>query len=78
MTHPDASERLTFVGWIADRFQERHATPLPRDEAEGAADACLEAFEDMEVSFGHPDYDWNEDAAHILADEEIHAGWESA
>ncbi len=71
------SDRAQFIGWIADRFQERHATPLPRDEAEQYAADCLEAVEDMDrVKFGHPDYDWGEDGAHALADEEIHAGWE--
>lgn len=73
-----APERSQFVGWIADRFQERHYTPLPREEATTMAEACLEGFEEMEAPFGHSDFDWSEDCAHDLADEEIHAGWESA
>lgn len=76
MSDHDAA-RAQFVGWIADRFQERHSTPLPRGVAERLADACLESFEDIEaVKFGHPDHDWTADGAHALADEEIHAGWE--
>lgn len=70
--------RDEFIGFIADRFQGRHATPLPRDEAVDLAKSTLEAFEDMESPFGHPDFDWGEDGAHCIADEEIHAGWESA
>lgn len=70
--------REQFIGWIADRFQERHATPLDRATAESDAKSCLEGFEDMDqIEFGHPDYDWGSDGAHALADEEIHAGWES-
>jgi len=72
-------ERVAFIGWIADRFQERHVPPLERDDAVEMAAGCLEAFEDMDGSaFGDPQYDWSEDAAHDMADEEIHAGWESA
>jgi hypothetical protein len=81
MTHPDTAEveRVSFIGWIADRFQERHVPPLGRGEAIKMADGCLEAFEDMDGSaFGNPQYDWSKDAAHAIADEEIHAGWESA
>jgi len=68
--------RDQFIGWIADRFQKRHATPLPREEAVEIGRNCLEAFEDIEVSFGTDGFDWGEDGAHCLADEEIHAGWE--
>ena len=71
-------DRQQFIGWIADRFQERHATPLPRGEAEKYAADCLESFVDLDkIEFGHPDYDWGEDGAHAIADEEIHAGWEA-
>lgn len=73
------AERKQFVGWIADRFQQRHVTPLPREDALGMASACLEGFEEMEgMKFGDPAYSWGEDDAHAYADEEIHAGWESA
>jgi hypothetical protein len=72
-------ERTQFVGWIADRFQQRHATPLAREEAESMAEACLAGFEDMDsIQFGDPSYSWGEDDAHDFADEEIYAGWESA
>lgn len=68
--------RAQFIGWIADRFQRRHAPPLQRDEALQMAADTLEAFEDMEAPFGHPDYNWDEDGARDVADEEIAAGWE--
>lgn len=85
MTNTDAkimreagSEKVQFIGWIADRFQSRSAVPMPRDEALQYAADVLESFEDMDpVPFGHPDYDWSEDGAHTIADEEIHCGWES-
>lgn len=72
----EVAARDQFIGWIADRFQQRHSTPLPRDQALQEAAACLEGFEDMEKPFGHPDFDWSVDSAQDLADEEIHAGWE--
>jgi hypothetical protein len=75
----DAPSRDRFVGFIADRFQERHATPLPRGEAEQMARDCLDAFLDMDkIEFGDGSYDWEDDGAHAIADEEIFAGWESA
>lgn len=71
-------DREQFVGWIADRFQERHCTPLARGEAVEMASSTLEGFEDMEgIKFGDPDFDWSADGASDLADEEIHAGWEA-
>lgn len=71
-------KREQFTGWIADRFQERHVAPLDRTEAEQMGAECLEAFEDMEaLKFGQDDYAWDQDLAHALADEEIHAGWET-
>lgn len=74
----NGAAREQFIGWMADRFQERHATPLDRMAAEADAKSCLESFEEMEsVEFGHPDYDWGPDGASDLADEEIHAGWEN-
>ena len=75
------SGREQFIGWIADRFQERHAPPLPRAEAVADAAAALEGFEVMsETKFGDPDFEWgdDEDGSHAIADEEIHAGWEAA
>lgn len=66
------------MGWMADRFQERHATPLGRQEAERAAEGCLGFFEEVEGPFGQSDYDWSQDGAHILADEEIDTCWEQA
>lgn len=70
-------EREQFIGWIADRFIEKHATPLERAEAMKMAAACLE-FTEEEAPFGHSDYSWCEDDAHALADEEIATCWESA
>lgn len=70
--------RARFIGFIADRFQERHAPLLRRDEAESMAEGCLDAFLDMgKVNFGDPDFGWDEDGAHAVADEEIRSCWET-
>lgn len=66
-----------FIGWIADRFQQRHVPPLSRDAALAMAVLCLDASEDQDP-FGHPDFAWDEDGAHAVADDEIESGWESA
>jgi hypothetical protein len=70
------TDRETFIGWIADRFQERHTPALPRGQALTMAGECLEGSEGMTAPFGDPEYAWDEAAAHDMADEEIFAGWE--
>ena len=69
--------RERFVGWIADRFQERHSTPLDRATALADAQICLEEYEAMgEVKFGDRRYSWGQGAARDIADDEIETGWE--
>jgi len=70
-------KRYQFICWIADRFIEKHVTPLDQADALFMAAAALESSEE-DAKFGDPDYGWTEDDAHALADEEIIAGWESA
>lgn len=70
------SEREQFIGWIAAHFQSRHTPPLGREEAMHMATACLECLEADGAYFGHPDYDWSEDGAVIIAQEEIDSCWE--
>lgn len=65
-----------FIGWIADRFIEKHATPLDRDRAIAMAVACLDFTEDS-APFGHVDFAWTRDGAIEIADAEIDC-WESA
>lgn len=72
------ADKVMFIGWIADRFQERHYTPLPRAYAMDMAACALKGFEDMEAPFGDPAYSWDQGGASDIADEEIHAGWEAA
>jgi hypothetical protein len=73
-----ADEREQFIGWIADRFIERHSTPVGRDQAMQLARANLEYNEGEDGAFGHPDFSWTEADAHALADEEVSSCWETA
>jgi hypothetical protein len=71
-TIPNASR---FIGWIADRFQERHTPPLPRDDALAMAVHTLEWVEE-DTPFGDPRFDWGQEGARAVADEEI-SYWET-
>ena len=73
-SHPSREE---FVGWIADRFQEKHVPPLARDKALSMAEQCL-AYSEADAPFGHPDYCWDRGGACDLADDEIETCWETA
>lgn len=70
--------REQFIGWIADRFIAKHATPLDRSVAISMARGTLECVESNDAPFGHPDYGWAEEDARALADDEIESCWESA
>lgn len=71
---PRASQ---FIGWIADRFVEKHNPPLDRNKALAMAWATLDCAESDGCVFGHPGFDWARGGANALADEDIEL-WEPA
>lgn len=64
-----------FINQIADRFQERHATALPRNLAIAMAVNTLEWVE-REAPFGDTRFDWSDAGAVAVADEEI-SNWDA-
>lgn len=56
-----------FIYAIAKVFHEHHHGPLDHAQAIAEAVGALEMIETTECPFGHPDFDWSEDAAHDVA-----------
>lgn len=75
---------LLFIGWMADRYQERTArrvlgfrlNRLSRDEAVDLARATFDAMP-FDEHFGDPRMSWDQDGAAELVDEDMRH-WEAA
>jgi len=72
---PIALTASGFIYAIAKVFHEHHHGPLDHAQAIAEAVGALEMIETTECPFGHPDFDWSEDAAHDVAMEAMQ-DWE--